>query len=91
MIGLIVKTAIAISTTIPTSIRIVIFAFSIEEANYKRNHNNAYKLKTSITGLENYQNIAKDIKEIKDAYSTANGYDYKTRKYAIQSYINELS
>lgn len=64
---------------------------SIEEANYKRNHNNAYKLKTSITGLENYQNIAKDIKEIKDAYSTANGYDYKTRKYAIQSYINELS
>jgi len=64
---------------------------SIEEANYKRNHNNSYKLKTSITGLENYQNIAKDIKEIKDAYSTANGYDYKTRKYAIQSYINELS
>lgn len=64
---------------------------SIEEANYKRNHNNSYKLKTSITGLENYQNIAKDIKEIKDAYSTANGYDYKTRKYAIQTYINELS
>lgn len=64
---------------------------SIEEANYKRNHNNSYKLKTSITGLENYQSIAKDIEEIKNAYSTANGYDYKTRKYAIQSYINELS
>lgn len=60
---------------------------SIEEANYKRKYNNSYKLKTSITGLENYQNIAKDIKEIKEAYKNE---EYKIRKYAIQTYISEL-
>lgn len=63
---------------------------SIEEASYKRKYNNSYKLKTSITGLENYQNIAKDIQQIKKAYSTENGFDYKTKKYAVQTYINEL-
>lgn len=61
---------------------------SIEDANYKRKYNNSYKLKTSITGLQNYQNIVKDIKEIKEAYSDE---PYKTRKYAIQTYINELN
>ena len=63
---------------------------SIEEASYKRKYNNSYKLKTSITGLENYQNVAKDIKEIKKAYSKDNGFDYKVQKYAVQTYINEL-
>lgn len=63
---------------------------SIEEASYKRKYNNSYKLKTSITGLENYQDIAKNIKEIKKAYSKDNGFDYKVQKYVVQTYINEL-
>lgn len=63
---------------------------SIEEASYKRKYNNSYKLKTSITGLENYLDIAKNIKEIKKAYSKDNGFDYKVQKYVVQTYINEL-
>ena len=60
---------------------------SIEEATYKRNYNNSYKLKTAITNFDNYQEIAKNIKDIKKAYK---GQPYKLRRYAVQTYINEL-
>lgn len=64
---------------------------SIEEANYKRQYNNSYKLKTAITNWEDYNQIRDDIEEIKETYSTDNGYSYKTRKYAVQTYIKNLS
>ena len=64
---------------------------SIDEANYKRKYNNSYKLKTSITDWNNYNDIRDDIEDIKETYSTDNGYDYKERKYAIQTYISKLS
>ena len=64
---------------------------SLDEANYKRNYNNSYKLKTAITNWEDYNDIQDDIEEIKETYSTDNGYAYKVRKYAVQTYISELS
>lgn len=63
----------------------------IDEANYKRKYNNSYKLKTSITDWNNYNDIRDDIEDIKETYSTDNGYDYKERKYAVQTYISKLS
>ena len=63
---------------------------SIEEANYKRKYNNSYKLKTSITDWETYNEIHDDIKEIQETYSKDNGYDFKTRKKAVQLYIRDL-
>ena len=63
---------------------------SIEEAQYKRTYENAYKLKTSITKWDNYNTIVEDIKAIKEQYSTDNGYDYKTRSYAVKTYISRL-
>lgn len=63
---------------------------SIEEANYKRQYNNSYKLKTSIIDWETYNEIQDDIKEIQETYSNDNGYDFKTRKQAVQLYIRDL-
>ena len=63
---------------------------SIEEANYKRKYNNSYKLKTSITDWETYNEIQDDIKQIQETYSKDNGYDFKTRKQAVQLYIRDL-
>ena len=63
---------------------------SIEEANYKRQYNNSYKLKTSIIDWETYGEIQDDIKEIQETYSNDNGYDFKTRKQAVQLYIRDL-
>lgn len=63
---------------------------SIEEANYKRQYNNSYKLKTSITDWETYIEIQDDIKQIQETYSKDNGYDFKTRKQAVQLYIRDL-
>ena len=60
---------------------------SIEEATYKRNNNNPYKLRIAITDFDNYQEISKTIKEIKKAYKNE---DYKVQKYVVQTYINEL-
>lgn len=63
---------------------------SIKEAQYKRQYEDAYKLKTVITNWENYTAIEEDIKAIKDKYSNDNGYNYKTRSYAVQTYISKL-
>lgn len=63
---------------------------SIEEANYKRKYNNSYKLKTSIIDWETYNEIHDDIKEIQETYSKDNGYDFNTRKQAVQLYIRDL-
>ena len=63
---------------------------SIEEANYKRQYNNSYKLKTSIIDWETYGEIQDDIKQIQETYSNDNGYDFKTRKQAVQLYIRDL-
>ena len=63
---------------------------SIEEANYKRQYNNSYKLKTSIIDWETYNEIQDDIQEIQETYSNDNGYDFKTRKQAVQLYIRDL-
>ena len=63
---------------------------SIEEANYKRKYNNSYKLKTSIIDWETYNEIQDDIKQIQETYSNDNGYDFKTRKQAVQLYIRDL-
>ncbi len=63
---------------------------SVEEAQYKRNYSDSYKLKTSITKWDNYNTIVEDIKAIKEQYSTDNGYDYKTRSYAVKTYISRL-
>lgn len=64
---------------------------SIKEAQYKRTYPDAYKLKTVITNWENYTAIEEDIKAIQKQYSTDNGYDSKTKRYAIQTYISKLS
>ena len=63
---------------------------SIKEAQYKRTYPDAYKLKTVITNWENYTAIEEDIKAIQKQYSTDNGYDSKTKRYAIQTYISKL-
>lgn len=63
---------------------------SIKEAQYKRNNPNPYKLRTSITDWDNYNNIKQDIKNIKETYSKDNGFTSKQQKYAVQSYINNL-
>jgi hypothetical protein len=63
---------------------------SIEEANYKRQYNNSYKLKTSIIDWETYSEIQDDIKQIQETYSNDNGYNFKTRKQAVQLYIRDL-
>lgn len=62
----------------------------IKEAQYKRTYPDAYKLKTIITNWENYTAIEEDIKAIQTQYSTDNGYDSKTKRYAVQTYISKL-
>lgn len=63
---------------------------SIKEAQYKRQYADSYKLITTITNWENYKDIEADIKAINDKYSNDNGYNYKTRRYAVQTYISKL-
>lgn len=63
---------------------------SIKEAQYKRTYPDAYKLKTIITNWENYTAIEEDIKALQKQYSTSNGYNSKTKRYAVQTYISKL-
>jgi hypothetical protein len=63
---------------------------SYEEYKYARDYPEKYSTISQITNYDNYTEYKETISEIKETYSTENGYDSDTRKSQVRKYIESL-
>lgn len=63
---------------------------SYNEYKYARDYPEKYSVIKQIDSYDNYEKYKDDIADIKEQYSTDNGYKSDERKSAVQSYINGL-
>lgn len=63
---------------------------SYEEYKYARDYPEKYSVIKQIDSYDNYEKYKDDISDIKEQYSTDNGYKSEERKSKVQSYINGL-
>lgn len=65
---------------------------SYTSAKYQKENPERWKLYTSIVSdYDDYKEIANRISEIKDTYSSANGFSTSTRRNMVANYVNSLS
>lgn len=65
---------------------------SYTSAQYQKENPERWKLYTSIiNNYDDYKEIAKNISDIKDTYSSANGFSTTTRRNMVANYVNGLS
>lgn len=65
---------------------------SYTSAQYQKENPNRWKLYTSIVSdYDDYKDIAKKITDIKDTYSSANGFNFTTRRNMVVDYVNGLN
>ena len=63
---------------------------SYDEYQYARDYPEKYSVVSQIAPYDEYEKYRKTISDIKEAYSTENGYESKERKTAVQNYIESL-
>ena len=65
---------------------------SYTSAQYQKSNPDRWKLYTSIIDdYDDYKSVSTKIKEIESTYSSANGFNYTTRRNKVAEYVNQLS
>ena len=65
---------------------------SYTSAKYQKQNPERWKLYTSIIpDYDDYKEVAKNISDIEDTYSSANGFNYKTKRNKVVEYVNALN